>query len=149
MDQRYHINHSAVASEVVNGEAIMMHHPSGDYFSTEGVGAVIWRWIGEARSHDQMLRALQTSFPGSGGIATALEAFLTDLSKHDLIRQALLGDDEAPGVPLPQATELAGEFAPPTLNVYTDMRDVLLLDPIHEVNEISGWPVQKGPSAKP
>ena len=149
MDQCYRINHSAVASDIVNGEAIMMHHPSGDYFSTEGVGAVIWRWIGEARSHDQILQALEAGFPRSGGIATALEAFLAELSEHDLIRQIPLGDGEAPGVPLPRPTEFAGEFAPPTLNVYTDMRDVLLLDPIHEVNDVSGWPVQKSPPAKP
>jgi len=33
-------------------------------------------------------------------------------------------------------------FQPPTLNKYTDMRDMLLLDPIHDVGE-SGWPVPK------
>ena len=31
MDQRYDINQPAVTSEVITGEAIMMHHPSADY----------------------------------------------------------------------------------------------------------------------
>ena len=150
MDQRYDINHPAVASEVINGEAIMMHHPSGDYFSANGIGAVVWQWIGETRSHDQIVRALEQSFPQSaGGIRGALDAFLGDLLRHELIREIASGDGPAPGAPSQQAAKLAGEFTSPILNVYSDMRDVLLLDPIHEVEEVSGWPMPKRPHAKP
>jgi hypothetical protein len=34
------------------------------------------------------------------------------------------------------------DFEAPVLNRYTDMQDLLLLDPIHEVDE-TGWPIQK------
>jgi hypothetical protein len=150
MDQRYDINEPAVASEVINGEAIMMHHPSGDYFSANGIGAVIWQWIGESRSHGQIVRALEASFPqSSAGIRGAVDAFLADLLRHELIRPIASGDGAAPGAPPEQAADLAGEFAPPVLNVYSDMRDVLLLDPIHEVEEASGWPMPKRSQAKP
>jgi hypothetical protein len=30
-------------------------------------------------------------------------------------------------------------FQPPTLRKYTDMQDLLLIDPIHEVDDL-GWP---------
>jgi hypothetical protein len=150
MHRRYDINHSAVASEIINGEAIMLHHGTGDYFSADGIGAVVWQWIGEARSHDQIVRALEASFPhSSGGIAAALDAFLADLLRHELIREIASGDDPAPDAPAQQATNLGGEFTSPVLHVYSDMRDVLLLDPIHEVEEMSGWPVPKRPHAKP
>ena len=150
MDQRYDINQPAVASEVINGEAIMMHHPSGDYFSANGIGAVVWQWIGETRSHDQIVRALEANFPQSSDrIRGAVDAFLADLLSHELIRVIPSGDSPAPGSPTHQAADLAGEFAPPVLNVYSDMRDVLLLDPIHEVEEVSGWPMPKRPHAKP
>jgi Coenzyme PQQ synthesis protein D (PqqD) len=150
MDQRYDINHSAVASEVINGEAIMLHHLSGDYFSADGIGAIVWQWISEARSHEQIVRALEVSFPhSSGGIAAAVDAFLADLLRHELIREIDSGEGPAPGAPPQQATNLGGAFVPPILNVYSDMRDVLLLDPIHEVEEMSGWPVPKRPHAKP
>jgi hypothetical protein len=150
MDQRYAINQPAVASEVINGEAIMMHHPSGDYFSASGVGAVIWQWIGETRSHDQIVRALEASFPqSSGGIKGAVDAFLADLLGHELIRTAASADGPAPDGPPQRDPSLAGAFAPPVLNVYSDMRDVLLLDPIHEVEEAAGWPVPKRANAKP
>jgi len=35
-----------------------------------------------------------------------------------------------------------GEFRAPVLNVYADMKDLLLLDPIHDVDEV-GWPTPK------
>ena len=150
MNQRYAINQPAVASEVINGEAIMMHHPSGDYFSANGIGAVIWQWIGEARSHDQIVRALEANFPqSSGGIKGAVDAFLADLLRYELIRTAASADGSAPDAPAQRDPGLASEFAPPVLNVYSDMRDVLLLDPIHEVEEAAGWPVPKRANAKP
>jgi len=43
--------------------------------------------------------------------------------------------------PLPAGTV----FAPPVLEVYTDMQDLLLLDPIHDVDETVGWPSPKPP----
>jgi hypothetical protein len=71
------------------------------------------------------------------------------LLKHGLIRETAAGEDSTP-VALPQqAFELGGEFAPPVLHVYSDMREVLLLDPIHDVEDASGWPEPKRPHTKP
>ena len=44
---------------------------------------------------------------------------------------------------VPTATNSKPEklsFSPPTLEKYTDMEELLALDPIHEVNEVVGWP---------
>lgn len=148
MGQRFQIDRSAVASEIIDGEAIILHHGSGDYFSTDGVGAVIWQWLGESKSPDQMVRLLKNSYPQvSGDIAAAVDAFLADLRKHALIRE-VAGDGPVPPAPTQPAPGLSGEFAAPMLHVYSDMREVLLLDPIHEVEEVAGWPAPKRPHAK-
>ena len=34
---------------------------------------------------------------------------------------------------------LAGEYQAPSLEKYSDLQDLLLIDPIHEADE-SGWP---------
>lgn len=148
MNQRFQIDRSAVASEVIDGEAIILHHGSGDYFSTDGVGAVIWQWLGESKSANQITRLLKVSFPqASADIAGAVDAFLTNLLKHELIRE-VASDGAMPPAPAQQATNLGDDFTPPILHVYSDMREVLLLDPIHEVEEVAGWPVPKRPHAK-
>jgi len=37
-------------------------------------------------------------------------------------------------------------FSAPVLNAYTDMEELLLLDPIHDVDQ-AGWPMPKAPDA--
>lgn len=149
MDRRYEIDHSAVASDIIDGEAIILHHFTGDYFSTDGTGAVVWKWIGEARSRGQILRALEAKFPESSpSIPAALEAFLADLLSHELIRESVRAAGADSGALPPEA--LPGDaFSPPLLHVYSDMRGVLLVDPIHEVEESAGWPVPRRADAKP
>jgi hypothetical protein len=150
MNRRYRIEDAAVVSEIIDGEAIMMHQVSGDYFSADGLGCLIWQWIGEGRSRRQMLDFLEArSGRPSAEISQALDSFIADLLTHALIREA--EDDEgsaAMAQPEPP-TNGRGEYAPPILNVYTDMRDLLLLDPIHDVEEEAGWPVPKRTGAKP
>ncbi len=34
-------------------------------------------------------------------------------------------------------------FAPPELHKYTDFQELLLLDPIHEVDQSLGWPAPR------
>ncbi len=158
MHRRFVIDHAAVASDIIDGEAIILHHTSGDYFSADGTGALIWKWIGEARSREQILAALEAGFPAAPGeIAPAVDAFLADLLKHELMAEVepdgeMTNGTAAPGASEPVAadlaqsahpTKIAGRFSPPVLHVYSDMRDVLLVDPIHEVEEAAGWPVPK------
>jgi hypothetical protein len=34
-------------------------------------------------------------------------------------------------------------FVAPVLNTYTDMQEFMLVDPLHEVDEVAGWPHAK------
>ena len=38
MDRAYRIEAASVVTDVIDGEAVMLHRISGDYFSTDGVG---------------------------------------------------------------------------------------------------------------
>jgi hypothetical protein len=40
-------------------------------------------------------------------------------------------------------TNPEAEFVRPTLHVYSDIRNMVLLDPIHDVDENIGWPTPK------
>ena len=62
MDFAYRIDDVAVVSDVIGGEAVILHRVSGDYFSTDGVGCQIWQWIGENRSRDWILKTLNERF---------------------------------------------------------------------------------------
>jgi hypothetical protein len=78
-------------------------------------------------------------------VSASVTGFVEELVKEGLLVKA---DHEIPAgdasLLISQLAEVAGDFKPPLVNKYTDMQDLLLLDPIHEVDE-KGWPESKSP----
>ena len=143
MDRRFRINAPAVASEIIDGEAVIMNLKTGAYFSTRQTGSVLWNWIEQGIGVGAMIRSLEASYTTTPGeITAAVERFLSELKEHGLIRE--LPSNGVPPLSDPELA-LSGKpvFVPPHLEVYTDMRDLLLLDPIHDVDEQVGWPAPK------
>ncbi|MDT9600475.1 PqqD family protein [Sphingosinicella rhizophila] len=132
---RYEMNTPSVAGEVIDGEAIIMHLGSGHYFSTDGSGALLWAGIEQKQDMAALADALVAAYAiGRDEAEAAAGAFVTDLKANDLIREAAgAGGEFSPPA-------IGGAYAPPRLQRYTDMQDLLLLDPIHDVDEV-GWPV--------
>src|SRR5215813_3857576 len=128
MDRAYQIDTTSVVSDVIDGEAVMLHRGSGDYFSTNGVGCLIWQWIEEGRSRGRMLGDLEARFAADpAAITAALDAFIVDLLSHQLVREvdAAVEPEEAAAAPW-SGDRIA--FSPPVLNIYSDIRNLLLLD---------------------
>jgi hypothetical protein len=73
-------------------------------------------------------------------ISAAVDSCIERLLAHGLIREAPSSGDSAlflapSGLPFPE----------PLVEHFTDMQDLLLLDPIHDVSE-EGWPI-RGPNS--
>jgi hypothetical protein len=131
------VNAPIVVSETRDGEAIIMHHGSGAFFDTSGSGAFLWGMIERGASLATIAGATAGAYRIDAEVARlAVERFLETLLEHDLIvvggaPSAAGGAWTAPAV---------GSFVEPVLGVHTDLADMLLLDPIHEVDE-AGWPL--------
>ena len=141
MERAFRVNTPAVASEVIDGEAVIMNLQSGMYFSTRGSGGVVWTWLERGLSDVTIAAALAQAHRVSVELVTgAIAGFIAELEVHDLIRPR-----SAPANPLGHFDGLAetGPFEPPVLEVFNDMQDLLLLDPIHDVDEAVGWPSPK------
>jgi hypothetical protein len=146
MNRVFQINTPAVVSEIIDGEAVIMNLKSGNYYSTEEVGSLLWGGIQQGRTYPQLVELVKTAFPTvSEDLAAAIDPFIGELMAHELIREAPTeGAGALSGqVDLPQMNGTRG-FRAPILNVYSDMKDLLLLDPIHDVDE-AGWPTPKPP----
>jgi len=140
-DRRFGINAPAVVSEIIDGEVVIMNLTSGNYYSSDGVGAVIWGCIEGGRTLGDIERLLSLRYrAGAEDIAAALAAFFDRLIEERLVREIAL--PPTPAADNGQAFDGAAgreRFVLPALHVYTDMQDLLLLDPIHDVDE-AGWP---------
>jgi len=141
----FKINQPFVVSELVDGEAVIMNLQSGNYYSARHSGALLWDWIEKGVSQGDMPAGLARVYAGDPtDIERGVAAFIDSLIEQELIIEAS-ADSSAP--PLPPAVHADGAnpllpYRAPLLEVYADMQDLLLLDPIHDIDEV-GWPVAK------
>ena len=145
----FRLNQPAVIAEVVDHEAVIVNLDSGTYYSLRGLGEVIWDLLVQQELPVPVVVAAVTA--RYSGPATEIEAgvvaFIDELAAEKLIVPQTEPKTSEAGVPAPEVDERA-PFEPPKLEKFTDMADLLLLDPIHEVDD-TGWPNQPKPTAKP
>jgi hypothetical protein len=65
--------------------------------------------------------------------------FVAQLEQEGLVEASRSPADPVPVSALPRLIEQKRPFVAPTLKKYSEIEDLLLLDPIHDVDD-SGWP---------
>lgn len=134
---RYQLNDQSVVSEVLDGEAIVIHLQTGAYYSMQAGAANMWNALLNGWSVEEISDQLvQTTALNVELVAVDVARFVATLEAEELIRPT--NDDAA----APRDAFLpSAEYARPELLKYTDMQELLLVDPIHEVSE-EGWPLR-------
>lgn len=138
---RYQLNRPDVIQETVDGEALIIHTPSGTYYSLEGTAEHVWNALLAGHTGEEIAVAYAEAGQGDrNSVTAAVSLFADELQEEQLI---VPGDQAAtPGsAELPKAP-----FSNPALQRYTDMQDLLLVDPIHEVDPEAGWPERRDPA---
>lgn len=135
--RHFGIDQPSVVSETIDGEAVILDLRSGAYYSARGTGAAIWTWLEAGASVDAIIAHLLATFPDHADTArVSTEAFVDELVARRLVVPRVAPSDDVALAAFPMA------FAAPSLERYTDMDDLLLLDPIHDV-DLVGWPVPR------
>jgi hypothetical protein len=135
---RFRVNNPNVISETIQGETIIIHLTTGTYYSLQGSGAEVWESIAGAASATEIAEDLAARYSIPAAEAEAgVVALLDELKREDLVAET--SDTARDAAPAP--TPATGPFVPPTLAKYTDMQDLVLLDPVHEVSD-AGWPAK-------
>ena len=136
----YKLNLPDVVQETVQGETLIVHTRSGAYYNLEGCGTLVWNSLLAGHSLAQIGDLFESSEESvRSSIRSGLAAFVEALLAEQLILPA---DGEAKEIPSDAQTPKP-VFVAPELRKFTDMEELLLVDPIHEVNPEAGWPLQK------
>ncbi|NOY98882.1 MAG: PqqD family protein [Chloroflexi bacterium] len=140
---QFRVNTPRVIHEMIDGEVIIVNLEKGHYYSLLGTGAEIWEYVIGGMSTPEIVSRLLTRYEGDRkDIEDAVENMISKLQTEGIIVQDVAGRDADER--LAGEVESDGEitkkvFTIPVLEKYTDMEDLLLLDPIHETDE-TGWP---------
>ncbi|MFC1811647.1 PqqD family protein [Thermodesulfobacteriota bacterium] len=141
---RFKINTPDVSYESFDNEVVIIDFETGNYYSLDKVGTDIWGFIEGGETVTEIVEGITHRYKGSRGhIETAVNQLIAELQKERLIVPDEVkepGNTEASNIQSethPETEKL--RFEAPTLQTYTDMQELLLLDPIHEV-DVTGWP---------
>jgi hypothetical protein len=126
-----------VISESLDGEVVIIDLTSGTYYSLRGPGARAWDGLAAGWSAAEVEADLRTGFDVDGrDVGAELDAFVATLLVEGLLVE---GTADAPTGP-PGPFEHREPWAPLSLETFTDMQELILLDPVHEVQPNEGWP---------
>ena len=137
---RFRINTPTIVHEAIEGEVVIINLENGNYYSLDGIGASIWDSIGKGESVGEIVGLLDFRYQADDTpIEQSVEQFLAELEQDDLVAPDEPGSNSIDPSSKTQDGNEKLTFEAPVLNRYTDMQDLLLLDPIHDVDE-AGWP---------
>jgi Coenzyme PQQ synthesis protein D (PqqD) len=140
-NERFRVNTPTVTHETIDGEAVIINLDSGNYYSLVEVGSFIWGLLDKGASASEVQNlVLQTYQANATDVDRGVQELLGQLQQENLI--VPVDGTGAVDLDLELASNNGHEkpsFNPPLLHKYSDMQELLLLDPIHDVDD-AGWP---------
>lgn len=136
----FQINTPTVVHEIFDEEVVVIHLESGNYYTLDQDGARLWQLLNQGLNAPAITATVAETSPLTAAeILAIVEHFITTLQQEDLIVPAVEPNPITLTLPPLPLTKQNQPFQTPVIRKYTDMQDLLLLDPIHDVDE-TGWP---------
>lgn len=130
IEQCHRINTPSVIYDRAVGQTVVINLLTGHYFRLDEASSMLWERLETAPT----AAALMASCTNPDDLAARLPAILNELQDHGLV--AAVTDGTIPTDQPPASWTFAGF----TLESFTDLEDILGLDPIHEADPTAGWP---------
>lgn len=125
-----------VINKEFDDELVLANYDNGIYYSLADSGAKIWLALKAGASEENIIAEFGRKFSSTATIETNIRDFIGNLLAEGLIVPAEKGEEK-------QKPSLDGlqSFQPPILERFDDLKELLLLDPVHDVDD-AGWPVK-------
>ena len=139
-------NPRGVVGEVFEDEIILVNLKEGIYYSLRDTAAFIWKIIAQPMTISQITTQLRASYQVKIAGTKKTTTIETDVQTfiEMLLAEALIVSAPPSDVPQMWAqVEPPVPYQPPVVERYTDMQELLLVDPVHEVDAEYGWPLKK------
>lgn len=140
----YRLNEPDASAEIFDEEVLAINLSKGHYHSIRGTGVAMWKLLLSGSDDAQIVQAMQAAYDTD---RLTLEADVGTFVKQLVAAGLLVEDAGAVSTPPPAPTPspAAAGYSPPILESHADMQELLLIDPIHDVDVQVGWPLRAAP----
>jgi hypothetical protein len=123
-------------SQQFDSEVVLANYQNGVYYNLDGSAAQVWLGLKAGRTVEEIAGAFAVTTGGdSGSITSQVQAFVDSMLAEGLIAN---GDADARS----ETWAPVGPFAAPTFQRFDNLRELLLMDPVHDAGE-EGWPLRE------
>jgi hypothetical protein len=144
-DTGFRINSLPFVHQVIEGEVVIVNVEDGTYYSLREVGAEVWSLLESGASVREIVGELGRRYQADPAeIEAGVEHLLTELQREGIVNAQVGEATTTRPLTPPRPITPQPAFTRPILERFTDMKDLLLLDPIHEGGD-TGWPIVKYP----
>lgn len=130
------INNDKVYASLADGQYVILNIVSGSYYSLNVTSSAVLQDLLEGASDANVEAALAALYPAAD-VPASLKAFQDRLLSLEIVCQ----DGAATSGAAANSSALKAEDALElVVDEFNDVADLLMMDPIHEVKNDSGWP---------
>jgi len=135
-----------ILSDVFGEEVVLVNLDSGMYYSLRGSATQIWIRLFNQYSLIEILADLIQIYQVTENQLNAdINLFVTQLLELKIIKTAT--DAERKEIDF-ISKDILIDYSTPVVEIFSDMQEILLLDPVHDVDK-SGWPISRNSDNPP
>lgn len=135
----FKLNSDTMFYDYADGQAILINHQTGLYYGASSLASEVLERLLAGKSLAKIAKAVK-ALPGCpDDIDAKLDAFVNQLKK----KQILLDSETKDGGDEPMDEAVLVDGFALTLEEFNEIQDLILADPIHDVDPTQGWPKLK------
>jgi len=142
---KYQIDRSRIIFEQFEDETVLVNTETGYYYSLSNTGSEVLRLLEDGCSAADLPIFLFGNTEDAHPRRSMVEKFVERLAGESIITaRASEYASEISGERGPALYDAGIDYEPPVLERFDDVRELLLIDPIHQVDQEFGWPKAMG-----
>ncbi|MCK1389101.1 PqqD family protein [Bradyrhizobium sp. 21] len=125
-------------SQQFDSEVVLANYQNGVYYNLDGSAAQIWLGLRANRTVEEIANACASATGGdAASITPQVQAFVDSMLAEGLIAEGAADARVETWTPV-----LSGAFAAPEFQRFDNLRELLLMDPVHDAGD-EGWPLRE------
>ena len=140
----YRLNEAKMFYDIGDNQAIIIDSSTGLYYALNELGSAVFDALAKGAGTDVLLSALRSLAGTPEDVETQLQCFVDRLLGYDILLPAGTVD----GVVITLSDTFISSGFAFELDQFDDAQEIMLADPVHDVDLDEGWPILKSPDEK-